>query len=391
VLYVQPCATFGGAARQASIAVARLGAWGMEVVPLVGPGQTVCRWLEEQDVRGTILSRDFPDVAAEVEAPLAAPGRNRRSVRRISERVESLVRDGAIELVIASGPFSWRAATAPARRLGVPVVWRADGELGGRLAEAALWLWSRRHPPDLLVCSTGAVRDALAPLVPAPCEAIPSGVDLDLFRLGRADVRAFRPPGAALVVGLASRLAERRGVPDFIEMAARVAARHPEVAFLVAGDGIERARYEAHARAYGLERALRFLGFVADMPSFFAACDVVALPAGGRSVNVALEAMALERPIVTADAAGIGELVGHAGLLYPAGDVAAFAETVARLVEAPALRAMLGQEGRARVCRSFDARVAVARLGKALKRVAERALLTEVSASTAALLRAAYQ
>jgi glycosyltransferase involved in cell wall biosynthesis len=391
VLYVQPCATYDGAARQASIAVARLGLSGMEVVPLVGPSQLLCRWLEGQDVRGTILSRDFPGVAAELDAPLSVPGRNRGCVRRISERVEALVRDGAIDLVLACGPFAWRAATAPARRLGVPVVWRADGLLSGRIAHAALWLWSRRHPPDLLVCGSPVVRDVLAPLVPAPSEVVSSGVDLDMFRVGRADPRPYRPPGASLVVGLVSRLGERRGVPDFIEMAARVASRHSEVAFLVAGDGRERARYEALARSYGLDRTVRFLGVVGDMPSFLAACDVVMVPAGGRSINVALEAMALERPLVAADNDGIAELVGHAALLYPAGDVAAAAETVARLVEAPALRDLLGHEGRARVCRSFDARVAVGRLAKALRRVAEQVVLRDASSNTAALLRTAYQ
>jgi glycosyltransferase involved in cell wall biosynthesis len=389
VLYVQPCATFGGAARQASSAISRLAAWGVEVVPLVGPSRLLCRWLEEQDVRGTILSRDFPGPARELDSPLAIPGYNRHCVRRIAERVEALVRDGAIDMVLASGPFAWRAASAAARRLGVPVVWRADAAPTGALAEVSTYVWSHLHRPDLLVCDSHAARAALAPLVPAPSEVIPAGVDLDMFRPGRGDPRGFRPPGSSVVVGLATHLAHGRRVEDFLQMAARVAARHPEVLFLVAGDGSERAYYETLARK-DVAR-VRFLGFVGDMTSFLAACDLLALPAGGRTPNVALEAMAVGRPVVAADADGIGHVLGHAGLLYPRGDLAAFGETVRRLVEAPALRATLGHEARIRVQRAFDARVTVGRLAKALRRVAERGLLADAPPAMAALMRAAYQ
>src|SRR5688572_16789438 len=60
IAYVQACQGFGGAGRQASVAISRLAPWGIEVVPLVGPSPLICRWLAQQDVRGCILSGAFP-------------------------------------------------------------------------------------------------------------------------------------------------------------------------------------------------------------------------------------------------------------------------------------------------------------------------------------------
>ena len=50
LLYVQPCSSFGGAERQASLNVPRLRESGFDVLPLVGPSQTIVRWLNDNGV-----------------------------------------------------------------------------------------------------------------------------------------------------------------------------------------------------------------------------------------------------------------------------------------------------------------------------------------------------
>ncbi len=62
-----------------------------------------------------------------------------------------------------------------------------------------------------------------------------------------------------------------------------------------------------------------------------------------------LEALAMEKAVVVSDVRALAEMIadGHTGLAFAKGDVPALAETLARLIADPALRAWLGRRGRA--------------------------------------------
>jgi glycosyltransferase involved in cell wall biosynthesis len=374
ILYLQPCSSFGGAERQCATMIPRLGELGFDVVPLVGPNGLIARWLDEQGVTGTLLTRDFPGAwpTARGVARLRLPARYARCRQRIADRVEEIVRGGAVDLVFAAMPFSWAAATAVCRRAGVPIVWRAGGTVIRPLESAALAAWSRVRPPDLLLCCSQAVHDVFARLVAAPAVVVRNGVDLAMFAGGEGRAPSPRPRGAPLVIGFAARLVPHKRPQDFVAMAARLAPAYPEGTFLVAGDGSRRARYEEMARAAGLGERIRFLGFVGDMRSFYAACDIVTLPSQSEGCpNVVLEAMAMRRPIVAADTPATAEVLRHErdGLLYPVGDVGEFTAAVKRLVDWPALRDQLAAAARARVVREFDARPRAVNLAAVLRAV----------------------
>jgi glycosyltransferase involved in cell wall biosynthesis len=85
--------------------------------------------------------------------------------------------------------------------------------------------------------------------------------------------------------------------------------------------------------------------------------DVYVLPSVSEGLsNAALEAMAMELPVVAATAGGMAEAItdGVDGMLVPPRDPAAIADRVATLVQAPALRAALGRAARARVEHEFS-------------------------------------
>ena len=85
---------------------------------------------------------------------------------------------------------------------------------------------------------------------------------------------------------------------------------------------------------------------------------------------VIMEAMALERPVVSTTVAGIPELVrqGVDGWLVAAGDVDALAETLAQVLKADisSLREM-GRQGRERVTARHDIDVEAAKLLRLFK------------------------
>src|SRR4051812_5593017 len=113
VAYVQACEGFGGSARQASVAIARLADWDIEVAPVVGPHPLLCRWLAAEDVRGAIVSRAFPPGWPDARGAerWALPRRYLGHARRVAREVAAIVDDGSIDVVLAAGPFAWLAAT----------------------------------------------------------------------------------------------------------------------------------------------------------------------------------------------------------------------------------------------------------------------------------------
>jgi hypothetical protein len=101
----------------------------------------------------------------------------------------------------------------------------------------------------------------------------------------------------------------------------------------------------------------------ADVFSKLRNCDIFALASivdaeGASDVfpTVIMEAMACARPVVSTRLAGIPESVveGATGFLVPAGDWEELAGALDKLVRDPALRARLGEAGRARMENEFE-------------------------------------
>ncbi len=182
--------------------------------------------------------------------------------------------------------------------------------------------------------------------------AICYGVDLERFAEAartRGTLRAeLGLPGDALLVGVVARLVAIKGQDVFLEAVARLRASHPNVRFLLVGDGPDRARYEAINRRLRVD--VHFLGWRRDMPEVLSALDVVALPTVGdfEGTPVAvIEALAARRAVVATDVGAVSEVVheGETGLVVPPRDPDALAVALSALLDDPALRVALGCSG----------------------------------------------
>jgi len=115
----------------------------------------------------------------------------------------------------------------------------------------------------------------------------------------------------------------------------------------------------------------------ADLPRYYAAADVFAMPCrnrlGGLEVegwgNVFIEAAACARPVVVGDSGGASEAVadGETGLLVDGRSVPVVADAVGSLLEDPERAAKMGTSGRERVERSFTWDRAAAELAQLLR------------------------
>jgi glycosyltransferase involved in cell wall biosynthesis len=162
----------------------------------------------------------------------------------------------------------------------------------------------------------------------------------------------------APIVGTVARLVEhRKGIGDFIEMAARVHQLDPRARFLVVGEGALRPELEAHARRLRLSDVLVFAGARADVPRLLAAMTVFVMPSLYEGCQYSLlEAMAMARPVVSTPAGVAPAIVSDraTGLLVPFEDPAALAHAVCELLADPSLAARLGAAGREVVTARFS-------------------------------------
>ena len=214
-----------------------------------------------------------------------------------------------------------------------------------------------------------------------------NGIDLsgwDPKEDGLSVRREFGIPSDAPLLASVSRLFAQKGQRELLQAFARVRRKHPEVRLLVVGaDAVEvhggSFTRELRVLARDLDVADRvvFTGPRTDIPRIMAACDVFALPSFEEPFGlVFLEAMAMERPVVSLNNGGTPEVVEHgrSGLLSPPHDIDALADNIVTLLANADLRARFGAYGRSRVLESFTAERMARDAARAYESIAKREL-----------------
>jgi glycosyltransferase involved in cell wall biosynthesis len=337
----------GGPARQAILLTDAFGSRGQAshlVWGTVSPGEG-----ELTLPRGTVNTH-VPELHRELR-----PADDVRAVWKL-ERLMRARRPQIVHTHMAKAGALGRLA---ARRTGVPVVIHT---FHGHVLEGYFSGWKSRaflaterglaRMSDALVAVSPAVREELLALGigrPGQWRVIPVGLDLhDLLtrEVDRAQARgALGLPETGPVVGIVGRLVAIKDHVTFLDAAARVARERPDVTFVVAGGGELRSELEVRARHLLGDRC-RFLGWVMDLPTLYAALDVVVLTSRNEGTPVALiEAGAAGKPAVATRVGGVADVVqdGKTGLLVQPGDPRAVAAGISALLDDPGRARALGE------------------------------------------------
>jgi glycosyltransferase involved in cell wall biosynthesis len=216
---------------------------------------------------------------------------------------------------------------------------------------------TQRITDRLIVVSPRNTEKGLADSIATPEKyvTIRSGIELDRFRQPARPREAVRaelsiPPDAA-VVGTVTRLSPQKAPLDFVAAAAQVAARRPDVHFVIVGDGPLRAEVEARIAEAGLADRIHLTGLRRDVPDLLHRFDVFALTSLWEGLpRVLPQAMAAGLAIVATAVDGNAEAVedGVNGFLTPPGDAETLAGGLLHLLDDPALAAQMGAAGRER-------------------------------------------
>lgn len=159
-------------------------------------------------------------------------------------------------------------------------------------------------------------------------------------------------------LGTACRLSDRKGIEEFIELAAILHARDPQLQFRIAGDGPDRERFEDMARAAGLAQSLRFVGFVTDMAAFWANVHLAAFTPPFEPFGLRLiEPVGYGVPVIAyRNGSGSDEVIAECrGIAAePYGDALALANLVMALRRDASRRRRMANEGREDVAERFS-------------------------------------
>jgi glycosyltransferase involved in cell wall biosynthesis len=188
-----------------------------------------------------------------------------------------------------------------------------------------------------------------------------AGVNTEIYQ-GVAEPSTDTP-----VILFAARLLWDKGLGDLVAAAKQL--RQQGYRFLVQVAGIvdkstRNAIDESVLEQWHREGWITWLGTEKNMPKLIANANIVVLPSfyGEGVPRILIEAASCQRAIVTTDMPGCRELVkdGVNGLLVTARNVDALAGALAKLIEAPELRKVMGQRGREIVEKEYSEQQVIA-------------------------------
>jgi glycosyltransferase involved in cell wall biosynthesis len=269
-------------------------------------------------------------------------------------------------------------AVPAARMAGVPVVIASIRDTGLGITPAKLRLHNMVcRLADCVLVNAEAVRQWLIDMGhrPEKITVIHNGLDPSAFAQPQGGAQVRReldlPAEAPLVVVLA-RLVPSKGIESFIEAAAAVNRRFPDVRFLIVGDlhahnaegGIVRdgsymETLRGLAARLGVGERVIFTGFRSDVSELLSQAAVSVLPSlsGEGLPNALMESMAAGVPVVATRVGGSAEVVGEdgsAGIMVPPRDPQALSEAMIAVLEDGELARRLGQSARQRMRERFS-------------------------------------
>ncbi|GGF46898.1 glycosyltransferase [Echinicola rosea] len=201
--------------------------------------------------------------------------------------------------------------------------------------------WERYHPLSRrlnkltfgwqqgVIAVSGEVRKSILryykPTVKSPqINTITNAVNTDKFKkdtAGRGRIRdSFGIPHDALVLGQVAVFRKQKRLDRWIALAKEITKSHPNIHFLLVGDGPERELVESTIGTGGFASKIHLAGAQETVIPYLSAMDVYMMTSEFEGLPVAmLEAMSCGLPVLCTEVGGIGEVItdGIEGMLCP--------------------------------------------------------------------------
>ena len=134
-----------------------------------------------------------------------------------------------------------------------------------------------------------------------------------------------------VVLGIPARLNPVKDLSTLLRAFALAKKENPKLKLMIGGEGEEKDKLIELSKALGLSDSVSFLGWVSDVPRFFAACDIDVLCSISESFPYSvLEGIREGCAVITSDVGGMNKLIQHgvSGYIFQPRDVETFAKYI---------------------------------------------------------------
>lgn len=368
IAFVHQSAELYGSDKVLLTLVRDLSTRGVEPVVLLPNRGPLSAALEASDIRVAVTP-----VLKVARADMGPAGawRLAREAVRVTRAIDAVLAAGPPVDLVHTNTLAVLAGAVWARRRGVPHLWHVHEIIERPRVAARGFPLLAQWLSDRVICVSGAARDWLVGGqrgLEDRARVIWNGIEMPA---DRPRPGAAAPTGGWMhpdrpVIGLVGRINHWKGQGLLLEAVERLAARGlRDFTVLIAGGvapGQEHMRSELTARIARSPLADRIVlqDYTEDVWSLWREIDICCVPSTLPEPFglVAVEAMAMGRPVVAAGHGGLAEIVvpGRTGLLFRPNDAASLADALSTLLTDAPLRECLGQAGRQRAHEHFSAR-----------------------------------
>jgi glycosyltransferase involved in cell wall biosynthesis len=341
-----------------------------------GPGKTILETYRAVDPSkyrlhlGVFLTREESDdtpfirAARELGMPVhLIRGFNQYDPRLIS-RVAHLVKTLDIDILHSHEVKSDVITYLAVKLRPVTTVTTLHGWIGNSPKQRLLVAINKRvvRSFDLVVAVSGTIHNQLA-AAGVPKERVRllhNGIVLARYRktgnTGFLENAVGRRPVGPVIAAI-GRLSREKGHADLVEALAMVVGSGQALTAIVAGDGPERQRLAERIHAHGLDDSVHLIGHVARPEYILEETDLAVLPSHTEGLpNAALEALAMEVPVLATRVGGTPEVItdGETGRLVEAHAPAALADAIGDFLRDPLPWRQMACRGKRMVEQNFD-------------------------------------
>ncbi len=227
----------------------------------------------------------------------------------------------------------------------------------------------------------------------APVAIIPNGVSVGPppDAETRMSARTLLGLGADQpIVGCVAAFRREKDHETLLRAFVRIAARHPDAALVLVGNGPREHAVRALAADLGIDAQITYAGFRTDVDRLLPAFDVFCLTSIQETYPVSvLEAMAAALPVVMTRCEGVPELVveGRTGWTAPVGGSEEIARLVLDLLDDDPQRIEMGRMGHLRAEREFSFDTTLARYAQLFRTLLGDTTETGLQVTRASLRR----
>ena len=258
--------------------------------------------------------------------------------------------EGQFDVIHAHDWLTYFAGIAAKRVSGKPLVVHmhaTEYDRSGENVNTQVYAIERAgmHAADRVIAVSNLTRNIVINRYGVPAEKIVTVHNA--VRFAQTEEAAPERAVKDKVVTFLGRITYQKGPDYFVEAAAKVLKRVPDVRFVMAGSGDMMNHVIRRVARLGIADRFHFTGFLRgeDVHKMFQLSDVYVMPSVSEPFGISpLEAMRSNVPVIISKQSGVAEVLDYA-VKVDYWDVDALADAIYGLIKYPALSGMFASKG----------------------------------------------